>query len=294
MERKRPFDGEQQEGKRTAAGGQIIKMLCPDLVTGSVIGKGGEEIKSIKAKTNAVINVAKAGQQYPGAADERPIAIKGNKQAMMDVVMFVQDKIYNSDKADEDRKKIVKLVVPDTSAGRIIGRGGETVKRLRSTWGVDLSPTGKGETPDDLDERIVSIDGEWDNVVGCLDEILDMIVNDPKSIMELEIDYSQWAEFVPKPVEKRPRSDAPPRGPPRFPRGASRGGPPRGMPRGRGGPPRGGYGGYGGRGGPPPRGYPPRGGPRGRGGYGGGYDYGYGGGYGSQGGYYDRYNDYGY
>lgn len=267
-------------------------MLCPDLVTGSVIGKGGEEIKAIKAKTNAVINVAKAGQQYPGTADERPIAIKGNKQAMMDVVLFVQDKIYSSDKADEDRKKIVKLVVPDTSAGRIIGRGGETVKRLRSTWGVDLSPTGKGETPDDLDERIVSIDGEWDNVVGCLDEILDMIVNDPKSIMELEIDYSQWADFEPKPVEKRPKPDGPPRGS----RGRGRGGPPRGMVRGRGGPPRGGFGGYGGRGGPPPRGYPPRGAPRGRGGYGGGYggDYGYGGGYGGHGGYYDRYNDYSY
>ena len=254
-------------------------MLCPDLVTGSVIGKGGEEIKAIKAKTNAVINVAKAGQQYPGTADERPIAIKGNKQAMMDVILFVQDKIYSSDKAEEDRKKIVKLVVPDTSAGRIIGRGGETVKRLRSTWGVDLSPTGKGETPDDLDERIVSIDGEWDNVVGCLDEILDMIVNDPKSIMELEIDYSQWESFVP--TEKRAKPDGPPRGS----RGRGRGGPPRGMARGRGGPPRGGYGGYGGRGGPPSRGYgPPRGAPRGRGGYGGGHG----------GGYYDRYNDYSY
>lgn len=290
MERKRPHEGEQQEGKRPAAGGQIIKMLCPDLITGSVIGKGGEEIKAIKAKTNALINVAKAGQNYPGTTDERPIAIRGNKQAMMDVIMFVQDKIYKSDKCDDERKRIVKLVVPDTSAGRIIGRGGETVKRLRSTWGVDLSPTGKGETPDDLDERIVSADGEWDNVVGCIDEILDMIVNDPKSIMEMEIDYSQWAGFEAKPPEKKPRPEGAPRG---APRGRGRGGPPRGMMRGRGMPPRGGYGG---RGGPPPRGYPPRGAPRGRGGYsyGGGYGYGHRGdyGYGGQSGYYDRYSEY--
>lgn len=292
MERKRQYDGEQQDGKRPAAGGQIIKMLCPDLVTGSVIGKGGEEIKAIKAKTNAIINVAKTGQQFPGTADERPIAIKANKQGMMDVVLFVQDKIYNSEKTDEDRKQIIKLIVPDTSAGRIIGRGGETVKRLRSNWGVDLSPTGKGETPEDLDERVVSITGEWDNNVGCLDEILDMIVNDPKSIMELEVDYTQWSDFEPKVVEKRPRTDGPPRGS-RGRGGPPRGGPPRGM-RGRGGPPRGGYSPYGGgfRGaGGPPRG---RGGPRGGRGMRGGYDsyggyedsYGYGGNNDRYGGYY--------
>jgi len=279
MERKRPHDGEEQDYKRQAKGGQIVKVLCPNFVTGSVIGKNGEEIKGLKARTYATINVAKAGQQFPGT-DERPIAIKGDKSAMVEVISFVQEKIYVSDQADETRKGLVKLVIPDTSAGRIIGRAGETVKRLRSTWEVDVSPSAKGETPDDLDERIVNLSGEWANVMGCAEEILDMIVDDPKSIMEFDIDYSRWEGFEPKPVERKPRTDGPPRG-------RGRGGPPRGgPPRGRGGgsyrgsydgPPRGSYH-RGGppRGGAPRRGYGGRGGGYSRGDGYGGYDDGYG------------------
>jgi len=282
MERKRPYDGEEQDYKRQAKGGQIVKILCPNFVTGSVIGKNGEEIKGLKARTYATINVAKAGQQFPGT-DERPIAIKGDKSAMTEVISFVQEKIYVSDQADETRKGLVKLVIPDTSAGRIIGRGGETVKRLRSTWAVDVSPSAKGETPEDLDERIVNLSGEWDNVLGCVDEILDMIVDDPKSLMELDVDYSQWEGFEPQPVERKPRPEG------GAPRGRGRGGPPRGgPPRGRGGgyrgsydaPPRGAYV-RGGRGGAPRRGYGGRSGVYSRDeGYGGGYDGGYDDGYG--------------
>lgn len=297
MERKRAYDGDQMDSKKVASGGQIIKVLCPDVVTGSVIGKGGEEIKAVKARTQAIINVAKTGQNFPGT-EERPIAIKGNKQAMMDCVIFIQEKIFGSDKVtDEARKGVVKMLVPDTSVGRIIGRGGETIKRLRSAWSVDLSPSAKSETPDDLDERILNVTGEWNNVMGCIDEVLFMIVNDPKSVMQLEVDYSKWVDFVPVPSEKKAFRGGPPRG------GAPRGGPPRG--RGSyGGPPSGGRGGYGSparggqggyRGGPPAQG-PPRGGYGARGGYappqsagyggysrggygGGGYGQGYGQGY---------------
>ena len=91
MERKRHYDGEEQDNKRPAQGGQVVKILCPNFVTGAVIGSKGEEIKGLKARTNAIINVAKAGQQFPGT-DERPIAVKGDKQAMVDVVAFVQEK----------------------------------------------------------------------------------------------------------------------------------------------------------------------------------------------------------
>lgn len=264
MERKRPSEGEQQDGKRTAAGGQIIKILCPNSVTGAVIGKGGETINAMKAKTNAAIHIDKGDENnFPGQSEERPIAIRGSKPAMMEMILFIQDKIYKSDRTEEDRKSIVKLVVPDTTTGRIIGKGGTTVKRLRTWWGVELTPTSKEETPHDLDERVVLCSGEWDNVMGCIDEILNMIINDPLSIMEFEVDYTKWKDFEPKVVERPAprRGGFNARGGLRGMIRPMRGGPPpmRGYRRGtlpfRGYPPRGF------RGGPPPgRGYmhPPR------------------------------------
>jgi len=198
-DRKRGFedsDGPRKE-RRT---GTIIKMLCPFYSAGAVIGDGGKEIKRIKEESGANIQVSKNDMRFPGTS-ERIVSIQGELEGIKTVVKYVQEKIKTDrpppsaksidTEGNEKRKKACKLVVADTSAGRIIGKGGETIKDLKDRHHVTINTSKKGETPPDLDERIISVEGEDAEVEACVMEMLDVICDDKKAFMQWFVDYNE-------------------------------------------------------------------------------------------------------
>lgn len=204
-DRKRAYDdeGDQKFAKRDRRNEKVIKVLCPYYSAGAVIGKGGEAIKQIKEETGANIQVSKNNVRFPNT-DERVISISGELESMHKVIAFVQEKI-RTDKVpphvknintsqNDARKATCKIVVPDTSVGKIIGKAGANVNRLKDQFNVKIGTMKKEEAIEGLRERIITIESEdTKNVDDCVAEMVKDVYEDERGHMDYNVDYERFS-----------------------------------------------------------------------------------------------------
>ena len=131
--------------------------------------------------------MSKANDFYPGT-NERVCLVTGDKEAVTEVTIFeiqlnfkyialpqvmgfltekVKEKpdpnsktaIDFDSKVTAERDKQIKVIVPNSTAGMIIGKGGSYIKHLKETSGsfIQLSQKAKDNT---LPERVVTIIGD--------------------------------------------------------------------------------------------------------------------------------------
>lgn len=202
MSKRGPDRDYDRAGGKPRQEGHIVKMLCPFFCAGAIIGKGGETIKALKDKTGATVKVSKNDERFP-TTSERVISIQGEAAAIEECVLFCQEKIRKDeppehakrdggDQSKRVRKESCKLVVADTSAGRIIGKGGQRIKDMKNDYNVTVNITRKDETPSGLNERIVSIEGEDSNVDNCIKEVVKTITEDDTAVMEWNVYYNDF------------------------------------------------------------------------------------------------------
>lgn len=171
----------------------VYRILCPDEVIGSVIGKSGKVINSIRQETRAKVKVV---DPFPGAKD-RVITIycyvkekadfeiddeftgKGPYCAAQDALLKVHVAIVNSIAALGDSEKKRKdrdecqILVPSSQSANIIGKAGATIKRLRSKTRANIKVTAKDATDPTHScamefDNFVSITGESEAVKRAL------------------------------------------------------------------------------------------------------------------------------
>jgi len=185
---------------RPRRSGSVIKILCPYYVAGAVIGKGGENIKEIKERSDAAVVVSQNNVRFPGT-NERVISIRGSMDAIKICVNMIQEKIRTDQPPEnvkgprtenEKRKQCCKLVVSDNTLGRIIGKAGKTVQEMKSKFNVEINTTRRSETPFGLDERAISIEGEEDCVDECTEEIIKIVCEDTYASMRFVTDYDMF------------------------------------------------------------------------------------------------------
>ncbi|KOM25066.1 hypothetical protein LR48_Vigan46s002800 [Vigna angularis] len=141
----------------------VYRILCPDEVIGSVIGKNGKVINSIRQETRAKVKVV---DPFPGAKD-RVITIycyvkekeeveindeftgKEPLCAAQDALLKVHVAIVNSittlgdsEKKRKDRDEC-QILVPSSQSANIIGKAGTTIKKLRSKTRANIKVTAK-------------------------------------------------------------------------------------------------------------------------------------------------------
>jgi len=185
---------------RPRRSGSVIKILCPYYVAGAVIGKGGENIKEIKERSDAAVVVSQNNVRFPGT-NERVISIRGSMDAIKICVNMIQEKIRTDQPPEnvkgprtenEKRKQCCKLVVSDNTLGRIIGKAGKTVQEMKSKYNVEINTTRRSETPFGLDERAISIEGEEECVDECTEEIIKIVCEDTYASMRFVTDYDMF------------------------------------------------------------------------------------------------------
>jgi len=146
----------------------VYRILCPVEVIGSVIGKNGKVINSIRQETRAKVKVV---DPFPGAKDrvitiycyvkeKEDIEIDDEFDddrkplcAAQDALFKVHVAILNSIDAlgDSDNKNNKKrkdkdecqILVPSSQSANIIGKAGATIKKLRSKTRANLKVTAK-------------------------------------------------------------------------------------------------------------------------------------------------------
>ncbi|KAL1130172.1 hypothetical protein AAG570_013110 [Ranatra chinensis] len=204
--RKRPLDSDIENGttKRSHyAGGSDgifhFKILVPSVAAGAIIGKGGETIAQLQKDTNARVKMSKANDFYPGTS-ERVCLISGNIESIMEVLDFINGKIR--EKPDlvskqgleheikgGEREKQVKILVPNSTAGMIIGKGGNYIKQLKEESGayVQISQKAKDQS---LQERCITVMGDLNNNKKACAMILSKVQEDPQSGSSLNVSYA--------------------------------------------------------------------------------------------------------
>uniref|UniRef100_A0A9I9CR17 K Homology domain-containing protein n=1 Tax=Cucumis melo TaxID=3656 RepID=A0A9I9CR17_CUCME len=156
----------------------VYRILCPDEVIGSVIGKSGKVINSIRQETRAKIKVV---DPFPGAKD-RVITIfcfvkdkedvevddefndRQTLCAAQDALLKVHAAIANAlaSAGDLDRKQRDKeqcqILIPSSQSANVIGKAGSTIKKLRSKTRTSIKIS-----PKDATDPIHSCAMEFDN-----------------------------------------------------------------------------------------------------------------------------------
>lgn len=118
----------------------------------------------------------------------------------MTVVDFIMDKIREKpdlttkiidaeSKQAQERDKQVKILVPNSTAGMIIGKGGAFIKQIKEESGsyVQISQKPKDVS---LQERCITIIGDKENNKNACKMILSKIVEDPQSGTCLNVSYA--------------------------------------------------------------------------------------------------------
>ncbi|XP_038112162.1 RNA-binding protein Nova-2 isoform X2 [Culex quinquefasciatus] len=176
-----------------------FKTLVPSVAAGAIIGKGGETIASLQKDAGARVKMSKAHDFYPGTS-ERVCLISGTVDGILTVLDFIIDKIREKPdmtkalteadaKQAAERDKQVKVLVPNSTAGMIIGKAGAFIKQIKEDSGsyVQISQKPKELT---LQERCITIIGEKENNKIACKMILSKIVEDPSSGSCLNVSYA--------------------------------------------------------------------------------------------------------
>ena len=157
-----------------AAGGASEEVMCPNEVAGKVIGHGGENINSIQTKTGAHVRIQPSSEVLPG--QPRKISVQGAPGPVADAVRIIEDIIreaeikVGSSRGGGANNVEIPVPVPQEMVGRVIGRGGETIRRLQEESGARIQV--------ERDLNRVLIKGDPEKAQRAKELVLD-IVNNP-------------------------------------------------------------------------------------------------------------------
>lgn len=144
-----------------------FKILVPAAAAGRIIGKGGTTIAQLQKDAGARVKMSKASEFYPGTT-ERVCLISGPIEGILKINDFFMENFSSTS---------IKILVPNSTAGMIIGKGGSYIKQIKEESGAYVQISQKC-TDLSLPERCVTIVGELENIRKACAMILSKIVED--------------------------------------------------------------------------------------------------------------------
>ncbi|KAI4302308.1 hypothetical protein MLD38_038070 [Melastoma candidum] len=175
-----------------------IRFLVSNAAAGSVIGKGGSTITDFQSQSGARIQLSRNHEFFPGTTD-RVITISGGIDDVIKAVELVLSKLIseiNLEEGDEvDPRTKVRLVVPNSFCGGIIGRGGSTIKSFieESQAGIKISP--QDNSYYGTSDRLVTVTGTIEEQMRAIDLILFKLSEDPHYSHSANVPFSYAAAY---------------------------------------------------------------------------------------------------
>lgn len=139
------FDDDEDEQEPTVARAfeTKIEVQIPKVLVGTVIGRGGANIKQIQKESGAYLRfkddedenevVEFADEVKPGPEKTRTVLIRGERENARKAEFLIK-KIIN----EQPKIFTEEYYVPQRSCGRIIGRGGMTIRHLSKVSGKKM------------------------------------------------------------------------------------------------------------------------------------------------------------
>nr|XP_044606923.1 poly(rC)-binding protein 3 isoform X12 [Equus asinus] len=176
-----PHFGRKMESKVSEGGLNVtltIRLLMHGKEVGSIIGKKGETVKKMREESGARINISE------GNCPERIVTITGPTDAIfkafaMIAYKFEEDIINSMSNSPATSKPPVtlRLVVPASQCGSLIGKGGSKIKEIRESTGAQVQVA--GDMLPNSTERAVTISGTPDAIIQCVKQICVVMLESP-------------------------------------------------------------------------------------------------------------------
>ncbi|XP_035746153.1 poly(rC)-binding protein 3 isoform X3 [Egretta garzetta] len=154
-----------------------IRLLMHGKEVGSIIGKKGETVKKMREESGARINISE------GNCPERIVTITGPTDAIFKAFAMIaykfEEDITNSMSNSTATSKppvTLRLVVPASQCGSLIGKGGSKIKEIRESTGAQVQVA--GDMLPNSTERAVTISGTPEAIIQCVKQICVVMLED--------------------------------------------------------------------------------------------------------------------
>jgi len=166
-----------------------VKLLVSNAAAGSIIGKGGACISELQQSSNSRIQLSQASDHFPGTSD-RMLLVTGGIGDVLTALHLMFTKLNQDgmmlrangppvEGGTETPTLQVRVVVPSTSCGALIGKGGANIKHISSDSGAQISVSVIEQQFPGVHERIVTISGQLEQQLRAIALILSKISEEP-------------------------------------------------------------------------------------------------------------------
>ncbi|KAK4385567.1 protein BTR1 [Sesamum angolense] len=158
-----------------------LRFLLSNAEAGSVIGKGGSTINDIQSQSGARIQLSRNFECFPGTSD-RIIMVSGAVDNILNAVNLILSKLldefYAEDGGEGDPDSKTRLVVPNSSCGGIIGKGGAIIRSLMEDSRASIKISPQDNYYPGLHDRLVTVAGALGEQMRAIELILLKLVED--------------------------------------------------------------------------------------------------------------------
>uniref|UniRef100_A0A8C3R6R5 K Homology domain-containing protein n=1 Tax=Cyanoderma ruficeps TaxID=181631 RepID=A0A8C3R6R5_9PASS len=141
-------------------------------------GKKGETVKKMREESGARINISE------GTCPERIVTITGPTDAIFKAFSMIALKFEEDINASMTNSSVtskppvtLRLVVPASQCGSLIGKGGSKIKEIRESTGAQVQVA--GDMLPNSTERAVTISGTPDAIIQCVKQICVVMLESP-------------------------------------------------------------------------------------------------------------------
>lgn len=173
-----------------------VRMIMQGKEVGSIIGKKGDNIKKFREDSGAKINIS------DGSCPERIVTVTGTTDCINKAFTFIckkfEEDLQNAFVLQDLQNTptvpkppvTLRLVVPASQCGSLIGKGGSKIKEIRETTGAQIQVA--SEMLPNSTERAVTVSGTADAITACIQNICNIMLESPPK--------GATIQYRPKPV----------------------------------------------------------------------------------------------
>ncbi|XP_026162201.1 poly(rC)-binding protein 2 isoform X5 [Mastacembelus armatus] len=155
-----------------------IRLLMHGKEVGSIIGKKGESVKKMREESGARINISE------GNCPERIITLAGPTTAIFKAFAMIIEKLeedisssMTNSTATSKPPVTLRIVVPASQCGSLIGKGGCKIKEIRESTGAQVQVA--GDMLPNSTERAITIAGTPQSIIECVKQICVVMLESP-------------------------------------------------------------------------------------------------------------------
>ncbi|XP_076253007.1 poly(rC)-binding protein mub isoform X2 [Rhynchophorus ferrugineus] len=158
-----------------------IRLIMQGKEVGSIIGKKGEIVKRFREESGAKINIS------DGSCPERIVTVTGSTSAIFKAFTLICKKFEEWCSQFQDNSNsgsgvprppiTLRLIVPASQCGSLIGKGGSKIKEIREVTGASIQVA--SEMLPNSTERAVTISGTGEAITQCIYHICNVMLESP-------------------------------------------------------------------------------------------------------------------